>query len=130
MITVATFMAGHDAHLARGVLESEGIPASVIDENTSATVLYSPAIGGVKVQVNDEDYDRARKILEIGPSPAESPTKEEPSLDVCPKCGSSSVSTNPFSLKTVAAFLVSFFVQIPVLSRRTQRVCKKWGTKW
>lgn len=123
-------MAPYEAHMAKGILESEGIPAVVIDENTSAIGMYTLAIGGVKVQVPDEDYDQARKILENGQPTAEIPPREAPPSDVCPECGSSSVSTNPFSLKTAAAFLVSLFAGIPVLSRRTLRVCKKCGAKW
>jgi hypothetical protein len=69
MKTVATFMAGHEAHLARGVLEAEGIHASVIDENTSTTVLYSPAVGGTQDiekrlwehdNFRDENYTRKK----------------------------------------------------------------------
>jgi hypothetical protein len=122
-------MIPYEAYLAKGLLESEGIHASVIDENTSGTILYSPAIGGVKIQVSEADYERARKILGYGQQKACTIPKKE-TRTVCPECGSFSVSTNHFSFKTVMAFLVSFFMQIPVLSRRTQKVCKECGRRW
>jgi hypothetical protein len=130
MKTVATFMVPYEAHLAKGLLESEGLHALLIDEFVSDQIIYTPAIGGIRLQVLDEDYNRAREILEIGPPLAETPLSEEPPLVICPECGSSSVSTNPLSLKTASAFFVSLFIHIPVLSCPTHRVCKKCGAKW
>jgi hypothetical protein len=129
MKTVSTFMVPYEAHLAKGLLESEGIRTVVVDENVSDQVIYTPAIGGVKVQVLDEDYDRAMKVLGYGQPTAETPQKPAP-VDICPQCGSSEITTNPLSPKTILAFLVSLFVRIPILSRRTQKVCRKCGKKW
>ena len=64
MTTLATFSKPEEAHLLRGRLESGGVRAYVQDENlVQMNWLYSNAIGGVRVQISDEDIDEARSIL-------------------------------------------------------------------
>lgn len=64
MLTIATFINPFEAHVARGKIEAAGIHAVVIDDRTAqVNWLYTAAIGDVKVQVTDEDADRAREIL-------------------------------------------------------------------
>ena len=61
---ILTFTYPHEAHLAKGKLESEGIPVQIRDELTAqVNNLYSNAIGGVKLLVQQKNYDRALKIL-------------------------------------------------------------------
>lgn len=127
MRTIATFMDLQEAHVVKGMLEAEGIPAVVVDENTAR---YTPAIGGARLQVCDEDYDRAMRVLGCGRPEAKIPPAETPPGEACPRCGSSHIVTNPFSLKTVFALIASLFAGVPVLSRRKQRVCGKCGERW
>lgn len=55
MLTVATFSKPEEAHMLRLRLEAGGVPAYIQDENMVQTDwLYSNAIGGVRVQI-DED---------------------------------------------------------------------------
>jgi hypothetical protein len=64
MTTVATFTKAEDAHLLRMRLEAYGIEAFLWDENMiQMDWLYSNAIGGVKVQVADEDVPAVREML-------------------------------------------------------------------
>jgi hypothetical protein len=64
MTTIATFTKPENAHLLRMRLESFGIEAFIQDENLiQMDILYSNAIGGVRVQVADEDAEAARKLL-------------------------------------------------------------------
>ncbi|WP_097458626.1 putative signal transducing protein [Mangrovitalea sediminis] len=63
--TVAQYAQLYEAHLARARLESEGLEVMIADEHTvTLQSLYADALGGVRVQVLDEDADRARAILE------------------------------------------------------------------
>jgi hypothetical protein len=65
MKTLASFSQPVEAHLLRLRLEHEGITAYLRDENMIALDwLYSNALGGVKVDVADEDYEQALAILE------------------------------------------------------------------
>ena len=64
MITVATFSKPEEAHLLRSQLESAGIPAFVKDEMTVQMYwLYSDAIGGVRVQIDENDLEAARAFF-------------------------------------------------------------------
>jgi hypothetical protein len=59
------------AHLARSLLESEGIAAEVLDEGTAVSAPYLLMSTGIRLAVADEDAGRAREILEL---PPEAPT--------------------------------------------------------
>lgn len=72
MKTVATFSQPMGAYLLRARLEGSGIASYLRDENMIAVDwLYSSALGGVKVEVADEDYERTLELLaEDGPATA------------------------------------------------------------
>jgi hypothetical protein len=65
LVTIARFdLAGH-AHIAKNALEAAGIKSVLADEQTIAMDwLLSNAIGGIKVQVLEEDAERAVTALE------------------------------------------------------------------
>jgi hypothetical protein len=64
MKVVATYRKPEDAHLARSVLEGSGVAAYVRDEFTvTANFFYSAIIGGVRLEVADEDQARARDVF-------------------------------------------------------------------
>lgn len=91
MKTVAAFSTPTEAHLLVARLVSAGIGAVVRDEFTvTFNWLLSNAIGGVKVEVPDEDYDAARAIAAMPPT--------EEALLRCPYCGSSDTSVRVLSV--------------------------------
>lgn len=64
MVAVATFSKPEEAHLLRMRLEAGGIQAFLRDENTiQVDWLYSNALGGVRVEVADEDVAATRELL-------------------------------------------------------------------
>jgi len=64
MRTVATFANPAEAHLLAAHLGGNGIEVVLRDENTvQAEMLLSNAVGGVKVDVADEDYASAIAIV-------------------------------------------------------------------
>ncbi|MCC7302049.1 MAG: DUF2007 domain-containing protein [Bacteroidia bacterium] len=66
-ITVASFNAPHDAYIMKAYLESEGIECFLKDELTvQVNIFYSNAIGGVKLQVREEDVEKAKDVLREG----------------------------------------------------------------
>jgi ribosomal protein S27AE len=130
--TAATYREPYKAHIARGKLEAEGIPAIVLDEHLiQIDWLYSQAIGGVKVQVPEEALKRVQEILaDDHDSELEmiEETGMEPSTEeVCPKCGSSSTASRGFSLWSLVP---SFIFVFPVLFRKKGRVCSRCGATW
>lgn len=65
LVTIARFDLAGQAHIAKNVLEAAGIKSVLADEQTVAMDwLLSNAIGGIKVQVLEEDAERAVVALE------------------------------------------------------------------
>ena len=65
LTTVAAFDEPGRANLARNVLEAAGIEAIIADsEIVAMDWLLSNAVGGIKVQVWEEDAERAAAVLE------------------------------------------------------------------
>ena len=109
MRTVAAYSKPEEAYLAKARLESDGINASIRDEATiSLCWLYSNAIGGVKVEVEDEDYDHAREVLVL--------PKVAARLLRCPHCGSDEVKLR--ELSPLAAICIGIGFVLPFRSRR------------
>ncbi len=64
LVVVASFNMPHQAHLAKTRLEAAGIPVFIRDEHLiSINQLYSPALGGVKLEVPDVHLQEALNIL-------------------------------------------------------------------
>lgn len=64
LVTVATFDLAPEAQAARNALEESGIRASLADEATVSMVWeIANALGGIKVQVQESDVERALKVL-------------------------------------------------------------------
>lgn len=64
LVAVASFETAFDAHLALGLLEAEGLKASIADEHMVS--VYSPltyAVGGVRLLVRAPHAERAKAIL-------------------------------------------------------------------
>lgn len=64
MITVASFDNQADAHIAKGLLEAEGLSPQLSDDQLVQTDwLYTAALGGIKLQVPQAEATRARELL-------------------------------------------------------------------
>jgi uncharacterized protein YjbK len=67
LITIITFTLPQDAHFAKAFLESENIETFIKDELTvQVNNFYSNAIGGVKLQVKESDYEKGILVLKEG----------------------------------------------------------------
>lgn len=62
LVTVAIFVTAHEAAMARGFLEANGIDVFLADEAMSRIYL-TVVTGGIKLQVRAEDADTARELL-------------------------------------------------------------------
>jgi hypothetical protein len=109
MKIVAAYPTLDEAYLAKSRLEGSGIHAGIPDELTASTYwLSSNAIGGVKVEVEDVDFDRAREALML--------PKVAPGLLRCPHCGSDEVRLR--ELSPLAAICIGIGFVLPFRSRR------------
>lgn len=131
MVTVARFRDPQIAHVARGVLESSGIHAVVLDEHmVQANWVLSQAIDGVKVAVLEEDLSEAREALADDFSEAMidtvTPITTEPE-DCCPHCGSTDIAQNNYS---PLSLIPSILLQLPVFFRRKKWACRACKATW
>jgi predicted RNA-binding Zn-ribbon protein involved in translation (DUF1610 family) len=96
LVTLTTFRNSQDANIAKGVLEDEGVPAFLGDENVTSIAPYVSPMG-VKLQVAAHDVDRAESILNriAGFDVAEQTTASAERAirhpEQCPHCGSPDV---------------------------------------
>jgi len=64
-ILLTSFSQSAEAHLARSILESEGIDVIIEDEHiVNINWFYSNAVVGVKLKVRENEIEKAKKILE------------------------------------------------------------------
>jgi hypothetical protein len=93
LVTLTTFRNAQEANLAKAVLEDEGVPAFLADENVASIAPYMSPMG-VRLQVADDDFDRAEGILNriAGMDVAEQSTASAQRAirnpEQCPRCGS------------------------------------------
>jgi hypothetical protein len=76
LVTIRSFWYVAEAELARGLLESAGIPSFLFDENIVSLGWYANAVGGVRLRVDAANAEAANRILEEAtaqPSPSEEP---------------------------------------------------------
>lgn len=72
LVVVATFDNVAEAHIARGMLDAQGVPSVLADTGIlGALPSIADRVGGVKLQVSRRDEHRARDMLEHPPGAEE-----------------------------------------------------------
>ena len=131
-VTVATFWTSAETHIARLKLESEGIECMIVDENLVATDwLWANALGGIKLQVPEEDLQRARELLTTRAQHILVAADGEPLFDGqarCPRCGSDDIYTQRFSRRMAFISILLLGAPLPLLRRRQR--CAACGFDW
>ncbi len=124
LVTIARFSKPEEAHLLRLRLGAGGVEAYVQDENlVQMDWLYSNAIGGVRVQIAEEDEERAEEILRE--EPGDMLDAERP---VCPHCASR--HTAPDEMPRRVAFALLWLVSFPFLFAKDRWRCADCGRTW
>lgn len=59
LVTIDNYNSLEEAYIVKGMLENNGIPALVIDDNN----LYVPVFNGVRLQVRKSDENRAMSLI-------------------------------------------------------------------
>jgi ribosomal protein L37AE/L43A len=120
MRTVAHYYLPSEAHVPLSRLQSAGIRATLRDESTlQMNWLWSNAIGGVKIDVPDDDYHAAVEILELKPL--------ENGLLTCPACESAAVSAQSWG---VINALLMLTVATILPSRKIKFCCQDCGHRF
>lgn len=101
-----SFTYPHEAHIAKGYMESNGIETLLKDEMTvSVNNFYSNAVGGVKLLVKDSDYKKGIQLLKDSDYISDHTTKDNFIINVikidkagnkkiCPFCKSENIAKN------------------------------------
>ena len=131
LVTLRSYRDPIDAELAKLRLETAGIPVVVADQHlVGVQWLWSIAIGGVKVKVEESDLAQAREVLREDHSAdlAAIPESAAPAEDdECPVCGSAQVE--PSRSRRVGAAL-SLAIGIPIPYGKDRWVCRACGHAW
>lgn len=125
---VRTFEYSSEAQILKGRLLAEGVDAFLLDQHTIDTdPLMSVAIGGVKLAVLEQDYEKAIAILDEIPKYS---LDDEGEAISCPNCGSTNVDyfTTINSARALVSFIVGcIFSVFPFYTKYAYRCsnCKK-----
>ena len=137
--TLITFTYPHEAHMAKLFLESEGIETMMLDEKTIQVKNFlSNALGGVKLLVQKEDYERGIETLKRGGYIREEGYKEEEVRIVyvdkshddtyCPFCKSDNIAKKR-GIKILTA-IIYFLLGIMIPIFKIKYLCYDCGKEW
>lgn len=149
LVTVATFLEPAEAHIVRGLLQSDGIPASIAHEgHVTAIWPLATALGGIAVQVSSSDLDEARALIEayqrdeLGVDPAEldaaaadaiaapPPTGPVDRGPVCANCGSIRYHQRVPLRQKLLAVTMFLFGGASFPTRSSAFACLDCGNRW
>ncbi len=116
---LTTFPYSTEAQITKAKLESEGLSVMLLDEKTiDSDPLISQAIGGVKLLVANQDFEKAVLIFnEI--RPYELDANGNPMQ--CVSCDSNHILIAPLERKTIVHMLFPFF-------EKTKYICNTCNT--
>lgn len=116
---LAVFDYSTEAHVIRAKLDSEGCKTMLMDEKTiDSDPLISNAIGGVKLLVHKNDFEKAATVYnEIRTYKKD---KNGNKID-CPKCNSNRILVAPIQRKNMFFMLFPFF-------EKTRYICNDCKT--
>jgi hypothetical protein len=128
-----------DAYLAKGFLDSEGVESVIKDEFTAqVNNFYSNAIGGVKLQVKESDYENGLLILQKGGYINSDDKKDEINIEIlhidkttnkkiCPFCQSDNIGKKKVP-NIFTAILLIFSICFPIFKRSC--ICYDCNKAW
>jgi hypothetical protein len=130
LVTIAQYRDLPEAGLAKSRLEAAGITCFLDNEYTiGINWLYSNALGGVKLNVPEENAEEAKAIIEEVAEPTTAPEESEELLpdSVCPNCGATEIETKNFTRKFAALTLLT---SLPLFLFLKRHHCKSCGHRW
>jgi hypothetical protein len=129
LVTVAQYRDLPEAGLAKSKLEAAGITCFLDNEYTvGANWLYSNALGGVKLNVSEENAEEAKAIIEEPTEPVEQEEAEGLLPEsTCPACGATEIETKNYTRKFAALTLL---ISLPLFLFLKRHHCKSCGHRW
>ncbi|NOR46122.1 MAG: hypothetical protein GQ534_11105 [Candidatus Delongbacteria bacterium] len=120
--TILTFTYPHEAHPVKALLDSHDISTFLRDEMTvQAHNFYSNAVCGVKLQVPEIDFDKAKNLLIKAGFISENKIQDKEKIekiisdesinqDICPFCKSDNISEGKHS--SLFLIIIYFFMAL------------------
>lgn len=128
--TIAVFQYSSEAQIIKGMLEAENIPVYMADQFTIDTdPLISNAIGGVKLKVYTEDFDKAKQLIK---SVGDYAISDQGEALNCPQCSSTKIDlfSTIKDFKSLFAFIIGvIFGALPLYTRHKYR-CENCKTEF
>jgi hypothetical protein len=131
IVTVRHYRDLMEAFLGRSLLESAGIQSWIADENlVRLDWFYSNMVGGLRLQVDENNEAAAREILEEAAPRTITYGEEEVFVQpTCPKCGSVEVTLGD-GTERGRSLVALYVLAIPVPPREAARHCEACGVRW
>jgi hypothetical protein len=127
LVTIATYSQVYEADLSRAALGVHGIVCFVPDEHiASLNPAYVPALGGVRLQVSEQDVERALEVLSLHDSEDDDEGDEEDGPR-CPRCGSQYAY---FEWSAAVIWLSIVLLYLPLLFLSKRWSCRKCDHHW
>ena len=129
LVTVQQYRDLAEAQVAKGVLDAAGLPCYLRDENALRMQwVWSSLLGGVRLQVNEQDLEAARAVL-MQPIPEQIQLDGDIPYDQphCPRCGSLDIHYQAIHERAGLASII-LFVPVPIPKRAW--LCKDCGAQW
>ena len=116
---LAVFEYSTEAHVTKSRLDADGFSTMLMDEKTiDSDPLISNAIGGVKLLVHKNDFEKATKIY----NEIRTYQKDKTGNDLfCPNCNTSRILIAPLKRKNIFYMLFPFF-------EKTKHICNDCKT--
>jgi hypothetical protein len=130
LVTIRRYRDLSEAIVARGVIESAGIYCFLKDENfVRLDWQMSNLIGGISLQVSEEDVEAAEAILQQ-PAPEAIPLPDQPSFEQphCPRCDSIDIAWERRGRK--AALISLYLFSLPAPRGSESWRCNECGLRW
>lgn len=134
LVTVARFVDPPSAHLARGLLEANGIESFVFNEHyVGMDWLHSQAVGGVELRVDRERAAQARALLDDPPSISpgagveDEPESQRDASARCPRCDVGAARPDRLDHRLRA---LSLWIGVPLAFGRDRMRCEACGHRW
>jgi hypothetical protein len=123
LVTIARYSFPYEAHITKSKLEAMGVPAFIADEHTvNMQWLYSSAMGGVRLQVLQEQAAEAIELLKEDNS--ENLVMESAATEpapVCSKCGG--VLSEPYQTGRRTTIFSFLLLGLPLWFVKWSRKC-------
>ncbi len=129
LVRIATYITAIDAHLARGRLEVEGIPAFVAHEHhVGLEWNIALAMTSIKIYVHPSHAQRAVKIIAEHDRGEYALQEEQEEKIACPRCHATDISRHQMSWKS--AMIAVHLMAIPLFFRWATLKCRSCHHEW